>query len=137
MWLCDALISVSVMDAGKHYEHYSIRKKLLLLQVDYTYWRNQLRIWLIWRLPLFLTKLVSILFMQWLFFYFIMHGVLNGFPYRCLIWWIHFHWRCLCDGWFLHNCVGSFTFSLCHFLHATIDLFNFYLERIYDLSAFE
>ena len=38
---------------------------------------------------------------------------------------------------FMHNCVVSFTFSLSHFLHATIDLFYFYLERIYYLSAFE
>ena len=39
--------------------------------------------------------------------------------------------------YFMHNCVVSFTFSFSHFLHATIDLFDFYLERIYDMSAFE
>jgi hypothetical protein len=31
------------MDSGKDYEHYSIRIKLLPLQLDYTYWGNQLR----------------------------------------------------------------------------------------------
>ena len=127
------------MDAGKDYEHYSIRIKLLLLQLDYTYWRKQLRIWLIWWLPLFLTKLVSILFMQWLFCYLNMHGGLNGFPI-CLVRWINNKlkllsvslWKSIVKHW----AVFFFFFLLFLFLFFLVFFFVFYVFMVFYFLLF-